>query len=243
MVYDEARGVILLFGGQDRNINLKGDTWTWDGTVWRRVARTGPPARVHHALVYDKERGTVLLYGGHDGQKTLSDFWEWNGESWREIKESAPGPRSHHRMAFDEAQGKVHLFGNSDADGSAWTWDGSKWEPFVGATPPQRMLHAMTYDAARRRLILFGGYAGGQNLDDTWELIDDQWVQVDLGVSLSSTLGAVVSTPKQQRGERENETKRISDKYNCYGNRDDLIRFSASNDSKLKFNWQQYFSR
>jgi uncharacterized protein (TIGR03437 family) len=177
MVYDEARGVTLLFGGQDRNINLRGDTWTWDGATWRQVATTGPSARVHHDLVYDKQRGTVLLYGGSNGQGALSDFWEWNGDSWREIRQPGPGARSHHRMAFDAASGKVHLVGGDSADQRAWTWDGSKWEPFSGQIPTARLLQAMAYDAARGRIVLFGGYWNGRNLDDTWELVDGQWLR------------------------------------------------------------------
>jgi uncharacterized protein (TIGR03437 family) len=186
MVYDEARGVTLLFGGQDRDIHLQGDTWTWDGVVWRQVATTGPPARVHHDLVYDKERGVVLLFGGSDGQRTLSDFWEWNGERWREIRQPGPGPRSHHRMAFDAAGGKVHLVGGDSADQRAWTWDGSKWEPFLGLTPSPRLLHALAYDAARKQLILFGGYWGERNLNDTWGLINGQWVRSDAVSTVSA---------------------------------------------------------
>ena len=177
MVFDEARGVTLLFGGQDHNFNPLGDTWTWDGTTWRQVATSGPPARIHHDLVYDKQRGTVLLFGGQSGPNSLSDFWEWNGESWREIRQPGPSARSHHRMAFDAATGKVHLFGGFTSDQRAWTWDGSKWEPFVGTLPPWRALQAMTYDAARKRIVLFGGYWDGRNLDDTWELVNGQWVR------------------------------------------------------------------
>ncbi len=186
MIYDEARGVTLLFGGQDRNFNPLGDTWTWDGATWRQVATTGPPARVHHDLVYDKERGVVLLFGGIDGQKTLSDFWEWNGQRWLEIRQPGPGPHSHHRMAFDAVGRKVHLVGGDSADQRAWTWDGTKWEPFSGAIPTPRLLQAMAYDAARGRIVLFGGYWEGPNLDDTWELVDGQWVRANTVSTLSA---------------------------------------------------------
>src|SRR5215467_12633641 len=35
-------GHVVLFGGTDTNINRKGDTWTWDGTVWIHAANAGP---------------------------------------------------------------------------------------------------------------------------------------------------------------------------------------------------------
>ena len=47
---------MVLFGGQDREISLVGDTWTWDGTTWTQVATTGPSPRVHFDMVYDNLR-------------------------------------------------------------------------------------------------------------------------------------------------------------------------------------------
>ena len=38
--YAQARGLVILFGGAG-NDSLRGDTWSWDGTEWRRLATTG----------------------------------------------------------------------------------------------------------------------------------------------------------------------------------------------------------
>ena len=52
MVYDEVRGVSVLFGG-----DAGGDeTWEWDGSDWTMVANTEPRSRYTHAMSYDKAR-------------------------------------------------------------------------------------------------------------------------------------------------------------------------------------------
>jgi len=180
MVYDEARGVIVLFGGQDRNVTVLNDTWEFDGETWRRVATSGPPPRVHFALVYDALRQRVLLYGGSNIQGDLSDFWEWDGQTWRAINAHDPGPRSAHRMAFHRGRGEVFLVGGYGADNQVWTWNGSVWSRFAGPSPPSRGYHAMDYDDAKGILIVFGGYSGGiERLGDTWMLSGDHWLRID----------------------------------------------------------------
>jgi hypothetical protein len=34
MTYDEARGVIVMFGGKQANDMMLADTWEYDGTTW-----------------------------------------------------------------------------------------------------------------------------------------------------------------------------------------------------------------
>ena len=46
MAYDSAHGQVVLFGGQDANLNALNDTWVWDGTNWtQKFPQTIPPAR------------------------------------------------------------------------------------------------------------------------------------------------------------------------------------------------------
>ncbi len=94
MVYDTARGVIVLFGGQRQArpagslqlevIQTLNDTWEFDGEVWYEVSpRQVPPARYGHAMAYDEARGVVVLFGGIAADGTyLNDTWEYNGLTW-----------------------------------------------------------------------------------------------------------------------------------------------------------------
>src|SRR5207302_1476677 len=68
MAFDAARGVTVVFGGTGVGGNggvgyTLTDTCEWNGTVWTRVALTGPSARTA-PLMYDSVRRVTVLFGG-----------------------------------------------------------------------------------------------------------------------------------------------------------------------------------
>ncbi len=179
MVYDSARGRVVLFGGFGEL--SAGDTWEWNGTNWIDVtpARSAsPPPRSEHAMAYDSARGRVVLFGGLDKNSSkLADTWEWDGKIWEEVMPTEgrrPDGRSQHAMAYDITQGRVVLSGGSQYSGppfnDTWAWDGNTktWEDLEGE-PLGVMEHAMTYDSAQGSLITFGGWDGDEILRDTWK--------------------------------------------------------------------------
>jgi N-acetylneuraminic acid mutarotase len=85
MVYDEATGQVILFGGYDGQNDLY-DTWAYDPATitWTDLDPLGPPppAREEHAMVYDSAGNRVIVFGGLDyaADRDLSDTWalgEW----------------------------------------------------------------------------------------------------------------------------------------------------------------------
>lgn len=70
MVYDAARGKVVLFGGFyydyiTETFKMLNDTWTWDGTTWKEEhPPSSPPGRDYANMTYDAVRGQVVLYGG-----------------------------------------------------------------------------------------------------------------------------------------------------------------------------------
>src|SRR5438105_2716674 len=53
MAYDQARGEVVLFGGNGATGDV-GDTWTWDGTTWtQQHPATSPSARYGMGMAYD----------------------------------------------------------------------------------------------------------------------------------------------------------------------------------------------
>src|SRR6266542_2683706 len=64
MAFDEQAGVAVLFGGINPNDSPLGDTWLFDGTSWKKVNGTDPPARRYAAVAYDPELKGCLLHGG-----------------------------------------------------------------------------------------------------------------------------------------------------------------------------------
>ncbi len=70
-----------------------------------------------------------------------------------------------------------------DGCSSGCTLEAPTWTRlFPGDTaPPARFMHALSYDGQRHRVVLYGGNTGasvGGDLDDTWELGPDGWVEV-----------------------------------------------------------------
>jgi hypothetical protein len=79
MVWDSSRQQIVMFGGLPAPSHPKlGDTWSWDGTFWRRLATGGPPPRDKHAMVFDAARRSVVVIGGEETLGSRDpDTWEF----------------------------------------------------------------------------------------------------------------------------------------------------------------------
>ena len=78
MVYDNDRGVIILYGGECGGCapDRFEDTWEWNGTSWKQVNVVGPFERGAHNMAYDSIRKVIVLYGGWDSAY-LRDTWEF----------------------------------------------------------------------------------------------------------------------------------------------------------------------
>jgi hypothetical protein len=186
-VFDENRGMIILFGGRTfENVPLS-ETWEFNGITWNQVKTShAPPARLWHGMAYDSTRKVVILFGGNASTSTssyLNDTWEYNGRDWTQVETPAtPAPRSNGALVYDSCRQVTVLFGGENADGndpSSWEYDGHTWtkKPAEGS-PPGRGLAAMVFDPVRCRTILFGGGSGGNGLNDTWEYDGAAWLQV-----------------------------------------------------------------
>lgn len=192
MVFDDARGRCVVFGGYD-NVAILGDTWEFDGSTWTSATpAASPPARRYHRMVHDRRRGRTVLFGGEDLVGTLGDTWEYDGTTWTQVATaSAPSPRSHPAMAYDPVRARTVLFGGSSGFGQpladTWAYDGATWIPLAPpASPTARARASLTHDAARDRLVLFGGFDAsavsgslvGLSVGDTWEFDGVTWAQV-----------------------------------------------------------------
>jgi cysteine-rich repeat protein len=181
MAYDAARGRVVVFGGAVAG-GLSGETWEWDGALWRRYdPTTAPPPRADHAMAYDPIRQLTVLFGG--GGAGEDSTWLWNGVDWiHQFPHPRPPPQLRGvAMAFDPSLQAVVVFGGllgTEYQNQTWAWNGFSWQRLmVTASPPPRAWAAMAYDSRRGTLVLFGRTAGGQALDDIWELDGSTWVQ------------------------------------------------------------------
>lgn len=188
MAYDADRQVLVLFGGNNGNINL-GDTWEWNGSAWTEVAvgQPHPIARSGHAMAYDKVRHEIVLFGGafNDGSwHRLNDTWVLANGQWTQRTQDGalgqPSRRGEHGMIFDETRREVMMFGGADGSGlmnDTWVWNGAAWTQKTGLAqrPAPRSSFAMDYDPQRRVTILYGGSANPGTYGDTWEWNGAQW--------------------------------------------------------------------
>ncbi len=183
MVYDSARGVVVLFGGQASGAQTGpcfGDTWEWDGSTWELASTRGPSARWVSAMA-DTCTGRVVLFGGEPvvGGGPVGDTWEWDGTVWTQQFPVTPPPsRDRHSMSA-KIPGRALLFGGHSGGGhynDLWQWDSLKetWQeqPSLPVPTPisARRSQGMAYDQVRRTLVVAGGSSGGGSLNDTWEL-------------------------------------------------------------------------
>lgn len=178
MAYDRDRQRLVLFGGYrivDGKMLRLGDTWEWDGKIWKQVSTSGPLPRNGAAMTYDPIRRQVFLFGGSGAS---GETWKWNGKNWHEIKPSVSDGRFNSTMAFDEARQQVFRFGGWNGKtrlGDTWTFDGTQWQQRHVVGPEPRNHSAMVYDAKRQRLVLFGGHDGEKVFGDTWEWDGSKW--------------------------------------------------------------------
>jgi Galactose oxidase, central domain len=185
MAYDEARRVVVLFGGvniaKGGRVQDLGDTWTWDGTNWVQQRVSGPSVREQFPMTYDSARGVTVLFGGEQvgNYQGLGDTWTWNGTAWSQLSPtSSPPNRLRAGMAYDAFTGTSILFGGQTCCSGGlsydlndtWTWNGSNWIQASPATPPTaRDFFSMVYDQATQTIVLFGGEPiQSSPLNDTW---------------------------------------------------------------------------
>ncbi len=194
MRLDEARNVIVLFGGVANGVQL-GDTWEWDGETWTAREIAGPAARSYFGMTYDSARGVMVLFGGDapGAGVAFGDTWEYDGTEWRLVATNGPAPRRGTALVYDSVRGVCVLFGGYD-DASirysdTWEWDGATWTARTAGVPSARTVGDLAYDPIRQRTVLFGGSDGSNDLGDTWEWDGGSWALIEPPASPDARTG------------------------------------------------------
>jgi len=193
MVYDSARDVIVLFGGEYANDREMNDTWEYglvqspQGYVldWTYIpTSTKPRTRDFFGMVYDSKRHAAVAFGGEDWPAALNDTWVYDGINWTQVTTpNKPGTRAHLNMAYDEHNEEIVMYGG-------WQWYNTlddfwrfKWTAYPASPPqgewsfitpeptppsptkPPKCQNAlMVYDQARKKVVLYGGSSHNQGI-------------------------------------------------------------------------------
>jgi hypothetical protein len=181
MVFDEARGRIVLASGQAQGTTVPADVWTYDGVTWTRLANDKGLRRVHHALVYDAARQKVLLIGGADpGVRESGETLELENNAWRANNTLASSVRTHarayslHRRALscwsaaETPAGPVPMF-------SCRARKAGRHKPAHGR-PRVTSLHSPTISSGGSSCSSAAATIRGF-LNDTWEWNGSAWRQ------------------------------------------------------------------
>ncbi len=166
LVYDSARGRVVLFGGWITSAGYA-DTWEWDGTAWTRVLPTGPEGLASR-LAYDSVRGKVLLYGAPSYGTSRLETWEYDGASWTLLNSAGPRVTDGASIAYDAGLNRVLLFGGKPATGGSgnydqtFTWEGTSWKQLknlkLNPRTDSEQSTTLLYDSSRQRMMLLPGY-------------------------------------------------------------------------------------
>jgi hypothetical protein len=173
MVYDDARDVVILFGGSNLS-GCFGDTWEFhpSNSSWVQKTTSPPTPRALHAMAYADAK--VVMYGGYTGTTFLSDCKLWDGSAWSEG--ASIGPLVDMAMSGNADGSVATMFGGGTSStaliNKTWQWDGTAWHEqiFAGDVPVARFGHSMAYDHIRGEYLLFGGFNGYNMMTGTWVL-------------------------------------------------------------------------
>ncbi len=156
MVFDQRRGRAVL--------QRSGQTWEWDGRLWRQQLAAGPTGL--GSLAYDAGRGRTVYLGD-------TETWEWDGLQWEQRQPATSPPViSGFVAAYDSRRGRTVIFGGS-AGGpplqTTWEWDGADWtQRASAAVPPATVAGCAYFDTVRDVMVVAG--SGG-----TWEWDGWNW--------------------------------------------------------------------
>jgi cysteine-rich repeat protein len=144
--FDPVRGEVVLV--------VVPDTFTWNGTQWRKVTPARLPWNSSPPLV--AVPGTGQLRGFDTSIALL-----WDGDRWQQA--IAPFPTSPLLQAYLGRAGGVI------AIDEAWAARRVPGDPSLPPTLPQpAALAPMAYDPLRGELVRFGGLIGGASSSSTW---------------------------------------------------------------------------
>ena len=175
-VYDEARQVVLLYGGGTGIFG--GDTtesWEWDGTRWLQLGPSQTPGSTSAALMiaFDStSRIAVLGIQERWATEAPLQTWTWNGSDWTQIATypTPSGGFNFAALAYDPGR-KVIVYFSHQQNGQpeSWTFDGSSWTRMATASGTSSKTFVMSRDDATSNVVLFGSNG------DTWTWNGSSW--------------------------------------------------------------------
>jgi len=164
--WDPDRGRAILFGGVGAGIQIRSDTWLWDGSEWSLVTPSpSPPGLGGHAMAADLA-GNVVMVGGYTqfnaGYVTPAITWVWDGASWSELVGASPPGNYGHSVAAGPEPGQILMTaGDRSVDylRDTWLWSNGGWTATRDDDAPAdpRRYSSLVHDPKTATTIIAGG--------------------------------------------------------------------------------------
>ncbi|HWB14691.1 MAG TPA: kelch repeat-containing protein [Pirellulales bacterium] len=174
LVFDEAEGVVVLFGGIIKGDRSLGDTWIFDGRKWQSVSGAAPAARRYAAFAYDPVLQGCVLHGGSEddhGQRQFGDTWLFRTGVWSRLPPTFDTDcRDDHGLAYHWEVSKLVMLDGLGGQRGLLVREPNGWRPRrVTPLHPRHQCAPLVWDATLNGLVLHGGEArhGGPQMDAT----------------------------------------------------------------------------
>ena len=170
MTYDPVRHKIFMHGGGPDGYSAPdGQTYEWDGSVWR-VNYWGQQSGYFGTLTYDAGRDRLVFLWG-----TRYDVYEHANGGWGRVFQYQGPPAFRWSMAgvYDPVRHycvmRGGIDGNYQSTNQIWTWDGTQWGLMGRRFGPPVSFSTMAYDSYRGVIVGFGG-GNTSYVGETWEM-------------------------------------------------------------------------
>lgn len=183
MTFDEASGVIIMFGGFDGSALVE-TTVAYSPTGWAAYTNPGNPGgREYPVLLYEAYFLAPHIQLGKDsGGSASATEWAFSSSRWRPVQvpsQSHPPTTWNGAAAYNRDRAELVYHGGQNAQGtqSALLVEDATnlWSDLLISSPEQPPAlhgHAMVYDEARHNFVLFGGNGPGGLSSATWLSMD-----------------------------------------------------------------------
>lgn len=205
LVYDNARGELLLFGGRASDDSPVG-TWSWRDGQWTYHGGEGPTDRSRSSIVYMDREESVVLYGGHlrgagYSDVPFSDTWSLKKRQWLKLETLSPQGRIFCAGAYDRERSRFVLTSGRDPlSGSylneTWEFGSGQWIRLNIETPPSLWCPQLVYDEKAKALVLLATNTSTGMLN-VWEFDGERYLMLSengpkvlLGDQAASSVGA-----------------------------------------------------
>lgn len=193
MAWDPISRRVIMYGGIDDFGSYVADTWTWNGTEWKKLdlkKENRPRARMLATMFTDPVTNQIILAGGigrpgfDSPFERYEDQWRFDGSKWVEMNPTQKLPQRYGaQVAVDPVGNRVLVFGGKSSQeeylNDLWSWDGTRWSEVSDLNPPApRMNGRMAWDPSTQTMVLYGGYAGIY-YSELWSFDGTSWRRIE----------------------------------------------------------------